>query len=241
MNVSNVRILVAAGICLGASTLSAQNASGAGGSPAVASLAGPGLQIYGQVAGDYYVSPTGAFRINIPVLAELGGTITDSTNVVTFDDDFSTHCSVGAFPLSAEMQTELESRGTQGFLIYFFTNLVMPDFVARYPGATMEDVGSFLPEFQGGAMLIFTRLPGGSLFGRPTELWTPSEPVVAKRGNLCFLKNHHIFVVSIELAERSLERLTYSLTVTQENDLLRRRLLAIVARMEFAPAPEAGH
>ncbi len=45
----------------------------------------------------------------------------------------------------------------------------------------------------------------------------------------------------MELAERSLERLTYDLTLVQENDLLKRRLLALVARMEFTPPPVAAH
>jgi hypothetical protein len=138
------------------------------------------------------------------------------------------------------MKTEYESRGVQGFLTYFFTSLVMPDFAARYPGATIEDIGSYLPAIQGGAMLIFTRLPGGSFFAQRVEIWPPKEPVVAKRGSLCFVKNGHVFVVSMELAERELERSTYHLTIPEENALLQRRLLALVARMEFNQPPEAG-
>ncbi len=236
MSVRNVPLVLAAGLCLGAPVLPAQTASGvepAAGAPAELPLP----QLYGRINGDVYESPTGAFRIAIPVLPELGGSVSDSANVVTFDDNFSTHCSVGAFPLPPELQSEFESRGTQGFLIYFFTKLVMPDFATRYPGATIEDTGAFLPQYQGGAMLIYTRLPGGSLFAPQAAIWTPPEPLVAKRGNLCFVKNHFVFVVSMELAERSLQRLTYDLTLTQENDLLKRRLLALVARMEFAPPP----
>ena len=240
MRVNTIPTLLEAALCLGAPALPAQTAAGAD-PDAGASIELPPVQLYGRIDGDFYVSPTGAFRINIPVRPELGGALSDSPNVVTFDDDFDTHCSVGAFPLSPELQAEFESRGTQGFLIYFFTKLVMPDFATRYPGATIEDNGAFLPQFQGGAMLIFTRLPGGSLFAPRAEIWLPSEPVVAKRGNLCFVRNHTVFVISMELAERSLERLTYDLTLTQENALLKKRLLALVARMEIAAPPEAPH
>jgi hypothetical protein len=199
----------------------------------------PTAQIYGSVTGDLYTSPTGVFQIRIPVLPQLGGTITDTANVVTFDDDFTTHTSVGAFPLSRELKWEYDTRGTRDFLIYFFTTLVMPDFVSRFQGARMEDNGLYLPKFQDGSMLIFTLLPGGSFFAQRAILFTPTQPLVAKRGNLCFVKYNHVFMVSIELAERVLERSTYHLTVEEENQILRKRLMDVVNRMQFIKPPEA--
>jgi len=239
MRKRDIPILLAAGLCLGAPVLPAQTAAGAG-SASGESLELPPAQLYGRIDGDTYISPTGAFWIKIPVLPALGGAVNDTPNLVTFDDDFSVHCSVGAFPLSPELQAEFDSRGTQGFLIYFFTKLVMPDFAARCPGANIEDTGVFLPQFQGGAMLIFATLPNGSFFAPRAAIWTPPGPLVAKYGNLCFVKNHHVFVISMELAERSLQRLTYNLTTAQENALLKQRLLAIVARMEFNAPPGAA-
>ena len=174
MSVSIAQALVAAGLCFGALELSAQTSPQMT-PPAPEARPDSAAPMYGRIVGDVYTSPTGAFRIAIPVLPELGGTIADSATVVTFDDDFSTHCSVGAFPLSPELRADFESRGTQGFLTRFFTDLVMPDFQARYPGATIEDVGAFLPEFQGGAMLIFTRLPGGSLFAHQFDILPARE------------------------------------------------------------------
>jgi hypothetical protein len=41
---------------------------------------------------------------------------------------------------------------------------------------------------------------------------------VAKRGNQLFVKNGHIFVISIELTERVLERTTYKKTAAEEDD-----------------------
>ena len=63
--------------------------------------------------------------------------------------------------------------------------------------------------------------------------------MVAKRGNLCFVKSNCVFVVSTELSERVLERSTYHKTVEEENAILRQRLLDLVEKMQFTqPAPE---
>ena len=230
-------VFLAVSLCL-LPRLTAQNApqpeSGMGNPPA------PPPQVYGKIEGDYYTSPTGIFRVKIPVLAQLGGSISDTPNVATFEDDFSTHISIGAFPLSRELKWEYDTRGAKDFLVYFFTSFVMPDFVARYPGSTMEDNAAFLPKFQDGSLLIFALLPGGSFFAQRVTLGTASGTAVAKRGNLCFVKYNCVFVVSTELAERVLERSTYHKTIEEENTTLRQRLLDIVGKMQFTqPPPEA--
>jgi hypothetical protein len=228
-------ILLAVNLCL--AHLAAQTAPQSGGTPPASSTPPP--QIYGKVESGYYTSPTGLYKLKIPVLPELGGGLSDTPNVVTFDDDFNTHISIGAFALSRELKWEFETRGAKDFLIYFFVNIVMPDFATRFPGATMEDNGAFLPKFQDGSMMIFTLLPGGSVFAQRVTLGTTREPVVAKRGNLCFVKYNHVLVISTELAERVLERSTYHKTIEEENAMLRARLLDIVGKMQFtAPPPE---
>ena len=196
-------------------------------------------QLYGSIVGDTYTSPTGVFQIKIPVLPQLGGAVSDTPNLVTFDDDYETHLSIGAFPLGRELKWEYDTRGTKDFLAFFFTNVVMPDFATKFPGAHMEDNGLYLPKFQDGSMLIFTLLPGGSLFAPQVTLF-PSRrtPLVAKRGNLCFVKYNYVFVVSTELAERILEHSTYHKTVDEENALLRDRLLEVVRRMSFIKPAE---
>ncbi len=230
--------LLSAASCL--PRLAAQTAPQPGDEPEARQTPPP--QIYGRIEGDDYLAPTGVFKIKIPVLPQLGGTVTDTPNVVTFTDDFSTYCSIGAFPLSRELKWEYETRGTRDFLIYFFTTFVMPDFAMRYPGATIEDNGAYLPKFQDGSMMIFTLLPGGSFFESRVEIWPAKEPVVAKRGTLCFVKYNHVFVISSELAERALERSTYTKTITEETAILRQRLLNLVGRMQFIqPPPEAGN
>ena len=190
----------------------------------------------GKLSGSKYISPTGAFQVTVPVLPELGGTVTDTATVVTFGDDFKLHISIAAFPQDSTQRWELSARGTKDYLIYFFTTFVLPDFVRRFEGASIEDSARFIPTINDGALLVYTLLPGGSMFTERAALpGTDPKTLVAKRGNLLFLKNDHIFVISTELAERVLERNTKR-TPTEENDLLRRRLTDLLAKMEFTAA-----
>jgi hypothetical protein len=202
-------------------------------------------RLYGRIEGDlfhadgYYTSPTGLYKVKIPVLPQLGGTVSDTLNFVTFDDDYKIHINIGAFPLSRELKTDFETKGTKDFLIYFFTNLVMPDYARSFPGAKMEQNAVFLGKYQDGSILIFTLLPGGSSFDRRVRLAGFTGPAVAKRGNLSFLKNGHVFIISTELAERVLEGSTFKKSAEEEDAILRQRLMDIVAKMEFfPPAPD---
>ena len=196
-------------------------------------------QTYGRVEGDIYISPTGLYKVKIPVLPQLGGAVSDTPNLVTFDDDYSIHINIGAFPLSRELKAEYDVRGTKDFLIFFFTSLIMPDYAANFHGAQMEPNAIFLGKYQDGSILIFLLLPGGLVFDHRARFSNSLSPAVAKRGNLCFVKNGYVFVISTELAERVLERSTYKKSPEEENAILRDRLMDIVAKMQFsAPAPD---
>ena len=201
----------------------------------------PGLE--GKVEGKTYVSPTGTFKVLIPVLPELGGEITDTPNVVTFQDDFNVHVSIAAFPQDATQRWELATRGVKDYLIYFFSNFVLSDFKQSFQGVQMESA-KFIPGAFDGTLLTYMLVPGGTMFGdRIPQLGTADRVPVAKRGNMLFVKNGHIFVVSMELAERVIEGKAYTKTTAEEDELLRNRLSDIVGKMTFAksatptPAP----
>ncbi|MES1166918.1 MAG: hypothetical protein ABUL68_02855 [Pseudomonadota bacterium] len=192
----------------------------------------PQPPLTGTVTGKIYVSPTGAFKVPVPVLPELGGSVTDTDNVVTFEDNFSLHISIAAFEQDATQRWELRTRGPKEYLIYFFTTFVMPDFMRRYEGTRVESA-RFLPSLNDGALLTYTLLPGGSMFAARAALaGTDPKSVVAKRGNLLFVKSGHIFVISSELAEHALER-SGQRTTAEEDELLRQRLLDLLAKIEF--------
>jgi hypothetical protein len=192
----------------------------------------PGL--IGHVDDRTYIAPGGVYRVRVPVLPELGGTISDTGNVVVFRDDYNVHVSIGSFPLDATQRWELSTRGLKDYLPAFFSSLVMPDFEKMFPGTHIES-GVFLPNFLGGAVLCYTLLPGGSMFVPELgDIQPGGGPPVAKRGNLVFVQNHVVYVISIELAERSLEGALYNKTTEQENTILRGRLNEVVSTMEFA-------
>lgn len=188
----------------------------------------------GRLEGETYVSATGEFRIRAPVLPELGGSIEDSENTVTFHDDFSTHLSIACFELDAPQRWEFETRGLRDYLLYFLTDVVMVNFNARFPGSKVESA-RYLPELLDGSLIAYSLLPGGSNF-EPQDMVpgaTPREHVTAKRGTLLFIRHRHVFVVSTELAERATQRSTYRQTTEQENEQLTSRLTAVVGRMTF--------
>jgi hypothetical protein len=200
-------------------------------------VAGTAPGLAGRVEDKTYIAPGGTFRIAIPVLPELGGTISDTPNVVTFQDRFNLHVSIAAFPMDATQRWELSTRSTKDYLAYVLDSLVMPDFRNMYPGASTESE-KFLPEVMNGALLAYTLLPGGSMFGdQHAILGAEEKPPVAKRGNLLFVRSGTVFIISTELAERVIERSTYKKTTAEENELLRQRLTDILKKIEFARPP----
>jgi hypothetical protein len=205
-----------------------------------AQTADPPYALHGKVEGHTYVSPSGLFRMAIPVLPELGGTVLDTDNVVTFGDNFKTHVSVAVFAQDATQRWENETQGRRDYLVSFFSNYVMPDFQQHANGAKIESA-RFLPGVQDGALIVYILLPGGSIFADRVSLSGDPDPsLVAKRGNLLFVRNEHVFVISTELAERVLEHNTYHKTTAEEDALLRARLLDLLNSIEFSSPPASS-
>jgi hypothetical protein len=72
-----------------------------------------------------------------------------------------------------------------------------------------------------------------------TSLDPNRKPPVAKRGNMLFVKDNFVYVISTELAERVTEGSAYALEPAQENVRLREKLTDIVNAMKFLPPPTA--
>jgi hypothetical protein len=191
----------------------------------------------GRVDGKTYVSPTGVFKVTIPVLPELGGNIHDTPNVVTFQDEFSVHVSIAAFPQDATQRWEMSTRGMKDYLVYFFSTSVLSDFKQAFVGTQIESA-KFIPGMLEGSLITYILLPGGSMFAdKLPPSFGDDKPAVAKRGNLLFVKNGHVIIISAELAERVIEGRTYKKTTEQEDDILRQRLNDIVGKITFAKPP----
>jgi len=202
-----------------------------------AAVCAQGMALAGKLEGDTYFSATGEFSLPLPVLRELGGTVSDTENVVTFSDRYSTHISIACFPQDALQRWELETRGLRDYLLYFFTDFVLADFDRRFPGSKVESA-RFVPELHNGALITYAELPGGSHFELKDGVLAGAPPrrVTAKRGTLLFVRNRQIYVLSTELAERATQRSTYESTPEKENALLTARLTELANRLVF-PAP----
>ena len=196
--------------------------------------------LVGAIEGKSYVSPTGLFRFPLPVLPELGGRITDTDNVVIFQDDYNVLCTIAAFPMDATQRWEHNTRGTKDYLAYFFANFVMPDMQSAFRGARVQSA-RFTPALAGGALLTYVLLPGGSMFAHKLAFVDPgAPPPEAKRGNLVFVRSGWVFVISVELAEHVLEGSSYRKTAAEEDEILRNRLIDHYHKIAFTkPATEA--
>jgi hypothetical protein len=206
--------------------------------PPVQSTATKPVTIQGKISDGVYFSPTGAYYLKVPVLTELGGRLTDTARVVTFRDDYSTHISIATFKLDATQSWQLSVKGTKDYLQYFFHDFVLPDFASMYRGLKIEPNGRYLPTLNDGSLITFITIPGGSMFTNITpRLVEPTQPPVAKRGNLLFLKNGYIYVISMELAERITEGSSYKKTAEEEDVILRDRLVNLVRTFHFIKQP----
>ena len=188
--------------------------------------------LFGRVEGPVYIAPSGTYRIQIPVLGELGGSVEDSLDMVTFRDPYGVHITVAAMPFNATMRLEHETRGRKDFLAWFFATQIHAGFVEMIPGAASESA-KYLPSVQDGALLAMNLLPGASAFRDRIAVAPGQAEPVAKRGFLCFVKNEHLFVLSTELSERVIDRATYKKTVEEEDALLRQRLMELLSKMMF--------
>ena len=197
----------------------------------------PTQGLYGTLKRDSYVAPGSIYTVKVPVLPELGGEITDTENVVTFDDNVSTHISLASFPLDMSQRWDLGEKGVRDYLTYFYLTFVLKDFQTRYPGSKAEAT-LFAPELMAGALLGFSLLPGGSAFANQLANGVvPDEiPPVAKRGNLLFIRADRIYILSIELAERVTQKKFFQKTPEEENVILRDRLIQFVGRIQFPAA-----
>jgi len=197
----------------------------------------PSTGLYGELRNGNYIAHEGRFRMSVPVLAELGGKVFDTENVVTFTDEVSTHVSVAVFPLDMTNKWELETRGVKEFLAYFYAEHVLANFARRFQGVATER-SVFTADLKNGALFVFTLLPGGSAFqSKATVVDTPgAQPPAAKRGTLLFLENNCIFIVSTELAERVTQSSAFQKSADEENAILRARLIALSGRMQI-PSP----
>jgi hypothetical protein len=194
-----------------------------------------GPTLLGRIDGATYTFATGAFRVPLPIVPGLNGSVRDTSKLVAFRDLF-TYVNIVALPLGAAERSDLESEGLSAYLGHFFANSVLVEFVQAYPGTKVEKEARFYPSLLGGSLVTYVLLPGGSQFANQAETLTlERHPLVAKRGILLFAHNDALYVVSEELSERITEGTVYTLSPAEEDALLRDRLFAVANTIQFPP------
>ena len=72
------------------------------------------------------------------------------------------------------------------------------------------------------------------MFARRTVTLSENDQPIAKRGNLIFVQNGYVYLISIELAEKVTQGAAYGKTVAEEDALLRARLMGFLGKITFA-------
>ena len=186
---------------------------------------------------NYYTSPGGHYRIPVPVLAELGGSVEDSMTVTDFRDGYGTHVLIASLPLEPALRARLDTSSKKDFLTWFYAQQVQAEYQRSYPGAKTE-AARFIPGLQDGTLFATILLPQGSAFRDLLFLKESEEEPAAKRGSFIFVKNDRLFIVTTELYERILKRDSFKKTPEEEDAILRERLMELLGKMTFpATAP----
>ena len=71
------------------------------------------------------------------------------------------------------------------------------------------------------------------MFGDRASNREDGSSPVAKRGNLLFLHNNHIYVISMELSEKVLDPAGFTQDTEEQDTMLQKRLMDLVGRMTF--------
>jgi len=198
--------------------------------------------LLGRVQGDTYISPTGTFRIDIPVLMGLGGNVTDTDNIVVFDDAYTTHVTIANYPLDPTQAWTLSTTSPKEYLLNFFAKQVLRNYRQAFPKVTIrvDPQARFLPTMFGGAFIAFITIPGGSFFSaRVPQVLAEPKPRDAKYGVLLFVQKGSIFIIAMEFAEHAIEGSANHLSYEKENSILRGRLLDLASKLQFTDPPKS--
>ena len=197
-------------------------------------------KLSGQVQDGIYRAPSGAYAVPMPVLHGDAAVIMDTDTVVVFKDKRSVLLTIAAFPMPAIAQWEFEAQGPRDYLIAFFRDNILRDYTSAFPESRVENV-KFIPDYNGGTLLIYTLMPGGSAFDHDPAAVAQEgyAPAVAKRGHLVFVKDKLVFVLAIELAERVTKQSQYSLSSIEEDRILLDRLVTVITALQIPASPAA--
>jgi hypothetical protein len=174
----------------------------------------PEHKLHGRIEGERYFAPGDLYSVPLPVFHGTDSAVMDTAEIVVFKDKVSTLLTIAAFKMPAYEKWRFEGMEPKEYLYEFFRDNILRDYRHEFPESSIESA-RYLPEVFAGAMVAFTRMPGGSAFASPAASNPLAPAPVAKRGHLRpSSATGYIYVVAIELAERVTQPATYKLTRT---------------------------
>ncbi len=194
----------------------------------------PEHKLHGRIEAERYFAPGDLYSVPLPVFHGTDSAVMDTAEIVVFKDKVSTLLTIAAFKMPAYEKWRFEGMEPKEYLYEFFRDNILRDYRHEFPESSIESA-RYLPEVFAGAMVAFTRMPGGSAFASPPPANPLAPAPVAKRGHLVFIRNGYIYVVAIELAERVTQPATYKLTTQEEDRLLFGRLATVLEALRFGP------
>lgn len=147
-----------------------------------------------DVDGELYVSPEGNFSLPIPVDEQRGGRIDEEEGSVAFSDDFGVLLKIDYFPISGEVEAEIESVGEEAYLKYFLDNFICQAILTNVPNSRLlhaeylEDEEAYFAVFD---------LPGGATIS-VKENGGPLTRLDAYRGIMAFIADDFCYTVSCQ-------------------------------------------
>jgi|GEM_PF-263611 len=199
----------------------------------------PARRLHGRIEAERYFAPGDLYSVPLPVFHGTDSAVMDTAEIVVFKDKVSTLLTIAAFKMPAYEKWRFEGMEPKEYFIEFFRDSILRDYRHEFPESSIESA-RYLPEVFAGAMVAFTRMPGGSAFVPPPPANPLAPAPVAKRGHLVFIRNGYIYVVAIELAERVTQPTAYKLTTQEEDRLLFGRLVTVLEALRFGPEVQAA-
>jgi hypothetical protein len=199
------------------------------------------VPLLGRVEVNTYIAPTGTFKIEIPISPALGGSITDTQNIVIFDDTYLTHITLANYPLDPTEKWNLSTSSPKEYLLNFFGKQILRNYREAFKNVQIrvDPLARFLPTMYGGAFIAYLTIPGGSFFSsRVPQVVADPKPRDAKYGVLLFVQKGYVFIISMEFAEHAIEGSANHLSNEREDTILRGRLLDFASKIEFTEPPK---
>lgn len=178
--------------------------------------------------GPLYVSPEGNFSVPIPVDEQRGGRIDEEEGCVTFSDDFGVLLKIDYFPITGELEAEIESVGEEAYLKSFLNNFIDEAILPKFVNSKLLHT-EYLEDEE--AYFAVVDLPGGATLS-VQENDGPVTRLDAYRGLMAFIADDFCYTVSCQRIYQNKEELG---SLESEVEGIMNKIFEFIETVEFSP------